>query len=68
MIFSCGESWAAKNARLSDWHPFFTLLPCKVAEVNGHDVCAWLCWIERRGTRYDGLTAFPPWWRWEYRA
>ena len=65
MIFSCGENWKTTIARLEEWHPFFPLWPRVVAVENGKDVCAWLEWIERRGTLYGSYAGDG--WCWEYR-
>lgn len=63
MKFDCGETWYEKKERLSNWHPFFCLLPRKIAD---HD-CRWLEYVERKGkpsySPYDGYS-----WAWEYRA
>ena len=65
MIFSCGENWKTREARLEGWHPFFALWPRVVAVENGKDVCAWLEWVGRKGTVYDGWGEHL--WVWEYR-
>lgn len=65
MLFDCGETWEAKKARLSEWHPFFALRPRTVSIEGGRKTCAWLQWIERSGFCYsfwqDGV------WCWYYR-
>lgn len=72
MILDCGETWDAKKARLSEWHPFFALLPRRVAVVNGRHKCAWLETIERKGIYrtlgYPYYMLTPDWWQWVYRS
>jgi hypothetical protein len=65
MIFSCGETWEARRARLEDWHDFFPLLPRSVAETDGRHVCAWLQTIERKGKFWADWADYS--WNWEYR-
>lgn len=65
MIFSCGENWRAKHERLSEWHDFFPIWPRTVKVENGHDVCAWLQTIQRKGTHH--ANGWDSWWTWEYR-
>jgi len=48
MIFSCGETWEAKKARLEQWHDFFVLWPRTVGEENGRYKCVWLQTVERK--------------------
>jgi hypothetical protein len=52
----------ARYERVTNWHPYFAILPKWVAPGD----CRWLEWIERRGEcgRGAGITI---WW-WEYRA
>ena len=63
MKIDCGETWADKKARLSEWHPFFTLWPRMLAS---HD-CRWLEWIERKGD-YFSCPLTGGGWLWQYRA
>ena len=65
MRFNCGENWRAERVRLENWHPFFPLWPRTIATENGVDICAWLEWIERKGTLYSGWDVYV--WEWEYR-
>jgi hypothetical protein len=65
MIFSCGENWEAKIARLSKWHDFFPIFPRTVTVEGGKDICAWLQIIERKGKHYSYIES---WWSWEYRV
>lgn len=72
MILDCGETWETKLARLQEWHPFFTLLPRRIAVVNGRHQCAWLQTIYRKGAYIEPvgmalLYGCGPYWRWEYR-
>lgn len=66
MKFNCGptsaEKWKAKKAAMAQWHPFFTILPCRVGPRD----CRWLETIERRGEPW-ALGMYGGWW-WEYRA
>jgi hypothetical protein len=78
MRFNCGEAKHVRDAirfekklarrdRLSEWHPFFALIPRRVGSRD----CRWLEWIERKGT-YNPEDGFystrNPWWSWGYRA
>lgn len=62
MKFDCGETWEERKARLSSWHPFFTILPRKVAD---HD-CRCMEKIERKGEWFDCVYGAA--WSWRYRA
>lgn len=67
MKFSCGENWEVKKARLSDWHPFFAILPRTIGvDKDGNDICVWLEWIERKGRRVECRVGHK--WLWVYRA
>lgn len=48
MIFTCGETTEAKEARLAKWHPYFLLFPRTIAIRDDKYVCVWLQWVERR--------------------
>jgi hypothetical protein len=63
MIARCGETYTARMERLSNWHDFFALLPHKVDEEDGKDVCAWLQVIQRKGV----WMGYPIAWDWQYR-
>lgn len=70
--FNCGETVEYKNERLLHWHPFFAVLPVRVAN---HD-CRMFEWIERKGKLvpayldYGGhdSVCVGEQWKWEYRA
>lgn len=70
MIINCGiprhERRAARAKaefdRLSQWHPFFALLPRRI----GQDRCVWLEWIQRKGSWSDGWY-YGGQWSWTYR-
>lgn len=72
MRFKCGETdqkhrkAQERKDRLETWHPFFCLIPRKVAD---HD-CRWLETIERRGHWVTAFDACDFWLKleWEYRA
>ncbi len=64
MKFNCGETYESKQARLSDWHPFFALFPRVVAVNGGRQEWRWLETIERKGSHLGGRYG----WIWEYRA
>lgn len=58
MIFSCGETWEAKKARLEQWHDYFILWPRTIGEENGRYKCVWLQTVERKG-HYYGVCCWP---------
>lgn len=70
MLLNCGPPFderlasrdQRKHARLSQWHPFFALIPRRI----GQNHCVWLEWIRRKG-RYcdDGYHGGS--WDFEYR-
>lgn len=78
MKFNCGLSAKEKRdnaevlrklryATLSDWHPFFAIIPRQVASND----CRWMETIERKGTYYvmeRGHAGTCGIWSWEYRA
>lgn len=53
---------AAERKRLSQWHPFFALLPRRLGATE----CVWLEWIRRKGQYYDNGYHGGEW-RFEYR-
>ena len=58
MKFDCGETWAEKYKRLTQWHDYFAWRPVRISD---HD-CRWLETIQRKGEVLWGE------WDWEYRA
>ncbi len=60
MVFSCGETWEAKKARLREWHDFFVLWPRHMGIKNGKYVCVWLQTIQR--SRVYVSTMYGGWW------
>lgn len=60
MKFDCGETYAERLERLSNWHRVFAWFPVR---VGPHD-CRWLETVERKeigGSLSDE-------WKWEYRC
>lgn len=70
MKFNCGptflQKWEAQKKYLSNWHPYFTLLPRRLTKTNE---CRWLETIERKGVyNLNSLNWSNNNWDWQYRA